>query len=48
MGWTSEGSYGQVLSFLHVVQTDFGVDPASYTMATGSSIPGGKAAEAWS
>jgi hypothetical protein len=39
-GWTTEESkfesrYGQERSFLHVVQTGFGVHPASYPMGTG-------------
>jgi hypothetical protein len=34
--------------FLHVVQTRSGAYPASYTMGTGDSIPGIKAAEDWS
>jgi hypothetical protein len=31
---------------LHVVKTGSGVHPTSYTMGTGSSFPGGKAAGA--
>jgi hypothetical protein len=30
------------ISLLHVVQTGFGVHPASYPMDTGGSFPGGK------
>jgi hypothetical protein len=33
---------------LHVVQTDFGVYPASYPVYTGNALFGGKAAGAWS
>jgi hypothetical protein len=48
-GWTTKGSefesrWGQEFSLLHVVQTGSGVHPASYTMDTGGSFPGGKAA----
>jgi hypothetical protein len=37
---------GSEFSLLHVVQTGSGAHPASYPMGTGSSFPGGKAAEA--
>jgi hypothetical protein len=40
-------SPGRVKNFLfHVVQTGSGAHPTSYTMGTGYSFPGGKAAEA--
>jgi hypothetical protein len=32
----------------HCIQTDSGVHPASYTLGTGGSFPGGKAVGAWS
>jgi hypothetical protein len=41
-GWSSDT--GMVKNFLHVVQTSSGVHPAPYTMGTGGSFPGGKAA----
>jgi hypothetical protein len=41
-------SPGRVKNFLHVVQTGSGADPASYSMGTGGSFPGGKAAGALS
>jgi hypothetical protein len=48
-GLTTEGSefefqYGQELYVLHIVQIDSGGHPASYTMGTGNSLLGGKAA----
>jgi hypothetical protein len=36
------------LSISPIVQTGSGVHPTSYTMGTGGSFPGGKAAGAWS
>jgi hypothetical protein len=39
---------GEKFSLLHVVQTATGVHPTSYTIGTGGSFPGGKAAGAWS
>jgi hypothetical protein len=46
-GWNS--SPGRVKNFLcHVIQTSSGAHPASYTMGTGASFFGGKAAGAWS
>jgi hypothetical protein len=36
----------QDFSLLHSIQTSSGVNPASYTMGTGGSIPRGKAAGA--
>jgi hypothetical protein len=36
----------QEFVLLHVVQTDYGDHPTSYTMGTGGSFPGGKAAGA--
>jgi hypothetical protein len=39
-------SLGKVKNFLHVVQTGSGAHPASYTMGTGGSFSGGKAAGA--
>jgi hypothetical protein len=36
----------QYFSLLHSVQTDSGVHPASYPMATGGSFPGGTVAGA--
>jgi hypothetical protein len=51
-GWTARRLYfksqwGQDFSALHVVQIGFGACPASCTMATADSFPGGKAAGAW-
>jgi hypothetical protein len=43
-----ESRYGQEFSLLHVVQTDSGAHPASYSMSTGGSFPGRKAAGACS
>jgi hypothetical protein len=37
---------GQEFSFLHVVQTGYGVHPASYPMGNGGSFPRGTAARA--
>jgi hypothetical protein len=50
-GWTTEGlefesRYGKEFSFLHVVQTGSGANPASYQMGTGGLFPRSKAAEA--
>jgi hypothetical protein len=50
-GLTTEGSdfesrYDQEFSLVHVVQTGSGVHLASYTMGTGGSFSGGKAAGA--
>jgi hypothetical protein len=36
------------LSLVYSVQTGYWAHPASYPMGTGGSVPGGKAAEAWS
>jgi hypothetical protein len=41
-----ESRQGKELSFLRVVQTGSGVHPVSYSMGTGDSFPGGKAAGA--
>jgi hypothetical protein len=41
-----ESRYGQEFSLLHVVQTGYGVHPASYPMGTRGSFSGGKTAEA--
>jgi hypothetical protein len=41
-----ESRQDQEFSLLHSVQTGSGAHPASYTMGTGSSFPGGKAAVA--
>jgi hypothetical protein len=35
------------ISLLHVVQTGSGTHPASYSMGTRGSFPGGKSAAAW-
>jgi hypothetical protein len=48
-GWTTEGSefesrLGKEFSLLHVVRTGSGVHPTSYTVGSGGSFPGGKAA----
>jgi hypothetical protein len=50
-GWTTEGSefesrWGQEISLLRVVQTGSGAHPASYSMGTGETFPGGEAAGA--
>jgi hypothetical protein len=45
-GQSSESRLGQEFSFLHIVQTDSGAHPASYTMGTGGSFPEGKTARA--
>jgi hypothetical protein len=50
-GWATEGSefecrQGQEFSLLQVVQTGSEVHPTSYTMGTGGSFPGVKAAGA--
>jgi hypothetical protein len=49
-GWTIESDFesreGQEFFLLHVVQTGSGAHPASYTMGTGGSSSGGKAAGA--
>jgi hypothetical protein len=43
MGWTTEGSSpSRVKNFLHVVQTGYGVHPASYPMGTGGFSTGVK------
>jgi hypothetical protein len=52
-GWATEvlefeSRYGQEFALLHVVQTGSEAHPASYPMGTGDSLPGGKAAGAWS
>jgi hypothetical protein len=39
-------SYSMEFSLLHVVQTGSGAHPVPYTMCTGGSSPGGKAAGA--
>jgi hypothetical protein len=39
-----ESRYGQELLFLDLVQTGCGVHPTSYSLGTGGSFPGGKAA----
>jgi hypothetical protein len=45
-GSAFESQSYQEFSFLHVVQTGFGVHPASYLMDTGGSFPRGNAARA--
>jgi hypothetical protein len=50
MGWKTKGSefesrWEQEFSFVHVVQTGSGVQPASYLMSTGESFPGVKRPE---
>jgi hypothetical protein len=39
---------GEDFSFLHRAQAGSGAHPASYTMGTAGSFPGGKTAAAWS
>jgi hypothetical protein len=41
-----ESQLGKKIILLHVVQTGSGVHPTSYTMGTGGSFPGVKAAGA--
>jgi hypothetical protein len=45
-GESSETQWGQEFSLLHVVQTGSGVHPTSYSIGTGGSFPGVKAAGA--
>jgi len=48
MIWSSSPTGGGGnLSFHHCVQTGFGAQPASYSMGTRGSFPGGKEAGAW-
>jgi hypothetical protein len=50
MGWKVGVRFPVKETFfsLHSVQTSSGAHPASYLMGTGDSLPGGKAAGAWS
>jgi hypothetical protein len=50
-GWTTEGSefesrWGQDFSLLHVIQIGFGAHSTSYSVGTGGSFLGAKAAGA--